>query len=115
MPHDLRTFWRERLDIPLFGISPGVVDLLDRPVGGKTIVGQPCQDRLCAAPSLPRPQPMGELGGSWGGAEGFNGAQIASLPEPAAVAVAPSNSDFKVLRREYFIGSWGLCGLARDY
>src|SRR6266700_1497918 len=53
-------------------------------------------------PSLPRAQCSGAFGG-WGSAEGCDSAAIASVFEPAAVAVAPSNSDFKVWRREYFI------------
>jgi len=47
-------------------------------------------------PSCPRPQRKGAIGAPWDGAEGFDGAAVASLFGAAAVAVAPSNNDFKV-------------------
>jgi len=68
-------------------------------------------------PSWPRAQRIGPIGGSCGGPEGCAAevcdAGIASLLEPAAVAVAPSNSDFKVWRREYFMSRRGYPGVAR--
>jgi hypothetical protein len=41
MPHDLRAFRRKRLDIPLLGISPGIIDVHNRPIRGEPIVGEP--------------------------------------------------------------------------
>src|SRR6266702_4701714 len=67
-------------------------------------------------PSWPLDQRAGAIGGSRGGAEGCDAADVASLFEPEAVAVAPSSNDFKVWRREYFMSSWGLSWRgARDY
>src|ERR1700716_440160 len=73
-------------------------------------------------PSLPRAQRIGAIGGPWDTVKGCGAAPIASLLEAAALAVAPSNNDFKVWRREYFIeaagvvvGRWGYPAVAGDY
>jgi hypothetical protein len=73
-------------------------------------------------PSLPRAQRIGAIGGPWDTVKGCDAAPIASLLEAAALVVAPSNNDFKVWRREYFIDAagvllcrWGYPAMARDY